>query len=194
MPHKFDPSHIQRNIQHLLSPERRDSLDYHRVISMLPILPYHRIADIGCGPGYFTIPFAKHLFDGKVYAIDIQKEMLDAVREQVERVRLTNVEIILYREGDRLPFEDGALDGAFAAFSLHEADNPKGMLEETYRVLHRGGWLAMLEWHKRDMDEGPPQEIRIAEEDLRNMAQEAGFRFASRHNLNDKQYMITMRK
>ena len=67
----------------LLSADRYETTDPQRLISMLPVLVYHEVADIGCGPGFFTIPFAKYLFDGKVYAIDVQQEMLDAAQEQV---------------------------------------------------------------------------------------------------------------
>ncbi|MGH2542988.1 MAG: class I SAM-dependent methyltransferase [Ardenticatenaceae bacterium] len=190
MPHKFHPENIDR----LLSPERREKLDSFRVLSLLPVLQYDRIADIGCGPGYFTIPFAKHLYDGRIYAIDIQQEMLDAVKEQADRIRLSNVEVLHYNEGEKLPLNDEAVDGAFVAFMLHEADSPRELLDEARRILRRSGWLALLEWHKREMDEGPPLEIRISEDEARVLGQDSGFRIEARYSLNDDQYMLIMRK
>ena len=189
MPHKFD----SKNIDLLLSPERQQTLDIHRVLALLPLRSYQVLADIGCGPGYFTIPLAKHTFDGKVYAVDIQQAMLDATKAELDRIHLTNVELVL-SEDERLPMEAGSLDGAFAAFVAHEADNAKEMLEEAWRCMHEGGWLALLEWHKREMEEGPPLEDRIDQADLLEIAQEVGFRLASRHSLNDDQYMLLMRK
>ena len=189
MPRKFDPAEKDA----LLSPERYQRLDIHRVMSIIPLQPYHKVADIGCGPGYFTVPLGKSVFDGRIYALDVQQEMLDAAKKELDHIRLTNVDLMLSQD-DKLPLEDDGLDGAFAAFVMHESEKPKGLLEDTYRCLQKGGWLALLEWHKRKMEEGPPLKERIDEGKLRQMAQEAGFRFTSRHTLNDSQYMLLMRK
>jgi ubiquinone/menaquinone biosynthesis C-methylase UbiE len=189
MPHKFDPE----NKDLLLSAERRQSLDIHYVMSIIPVLRYHTVADIGCGPGYFSVPLGKHLFDGKVFALDIQQEMLDAAKKQLDRIHLTNVELMLTEEA-KLPLEDDSIDGALVSFAIHEADNPKTMLAEAKRCLRIDGWLALLEWHKREMESGPPLEDRIDEADLRQMAEKAGFRHLTRHSLNKDQYMLVMNK
>ena len=177
----------------LMSPKRQLDLDVHHVMSLIPILPYHTVADIGCGPGDFTVPLGKHLFDGKVYAIDAQQEMLDATKQELERVRLTNVELVLSK-GRKLPLEDDSLDGALAAFELHGAGKPEALLKDALRCLRKGGWFALLEWHRREMEEGPPLERRIDEAQLREMAENVGLRFTRRHSLNDSQYMLLMSK
>ena len=188
-PHKFDPE----NKDLLLSTERQRSLDIHYVMSLIPILRYHTVADIGCGPGYFSVPLGKYLFDGKVFALDIQQEMLDAAKKQLDRIHLTNVELMLTEEA-KLPLEDDSIDGAFVSFTIHEAVKPKTMLTEAKRCLRIDGWLALLEWHKREMESGPPLEDRIDEADLRQMAEEAGFRQLTRHSLNKDQYILVMYK
>ena len=176
----------------LLSADRYETTDPQRLISMLPVLVYHEVADIGCGPGFFTIPFAKYLFDGKVYAIDVQQEMLDAAQEQVKEVNLTNVEMKLAGENE-LPLEDDSLDGAFIAFVLHETESPTTMLSEARRCLRKGGWLAALE-HKETAEDGPPVNRRLDETEVGDMARELGFRIETAHNLNDHHYMLVMRK
>lgn len=186
---KFDPG----NKDVLMSSERRKALDAQRLLSLIPVMPHHVVADIGCGPGYFTVPFAKYLFDGKLFALDIQQEMLDATREQLKAVNLTNVEIKLSEE-EKLPLEDESLDGGLAAFVLQEAENPDALLKEARRCLKKSGWLALLEWHKKKTKEGPPVKQRIEEKKLRSMAEKLGFRFGSRHDLNGSQYMLLMRK
>ena len=187
MPRKFDPDRRDA----LVSRQRQLDLDTHLVMSLIPLAPYHVVADVGCGPGYFTVPLAKHLFYGKVIALDTQQEMLDATREQLERVRLGNVELSLSQEAT-LPLDDDSLDGAFIALVLHEADSPKAMLEEVKRCVRRGGWLALIEWHGREMDAGPPLEDRIDEAKLREMAEDVGFRFSTRRTLNSEHYMLLM--
>jgi ubiquinone/menaquinone biosynthesis C-methylase UbiE len=156
-------------------------------------MSHHWVADIGCGPGYFSIPFAKYLFDGKLFALDIQKEMLDATQEALKAARLTNTELILSKE-TKIPIEDEVLDGAITSFVLQEASRPSLLLKEAKRCLKKSGWLIILEWHKREMDEGPPLSQRISEDELRKMTDKLGFRFRALRNLNSSQYMMLVRK
>ena len=189
MTRKFDPS----NKDVLISSQRQQSLDAFRVMSLIPVRPYHIVADVGCGPGYFAIPLAKHVFDGKVFALDVQQEMLDATKKELERIHLTNVDLVLSKES-KLTLDDDSLDGALLAFVLHEADSPRDLLKDVRRCLRKGGWLAMLEWDKREMEEGPPLEERIDEPELSEIAQKAKLQFTARHSLNENQYMLLMRK
>ena len=186
---KFDPN--DNDI--LVSRERRQLIDPSRLISLLPIMSHHWVADIGCGPGYFSIPFAKYLFDGKLFALDVQKEMLDATQKALKAARLTNTELILSKE-TKIPIEDEVLDGAITSFVLQEASRPSVMLKEAKRCLKKSGWLIILEWHKREMDEGPPLSQRISEDELRKMTDKLGFRFRALRNLNSSQYMMLVRK
>jgi SAM-dependent methyltransferase len=181
-PTKFDPA----SKEVLVSRERREALDPQRVLSLVPIQYHQTIADIGCGPGYFTVPIAKSLFGGKVYA-------LDATQAAFDEINLTNVEVRLSKE-KQLPLDDGSLDGALIAFVLQESQDPQALLSEAKRCLKDAGWLAVLEWRKEEMEAGPPLAQRIDSEELRGMSEEAGFRIKMEHKLNGSQYMITMRK
>ena len=189
MPEKFDPS----DMDVLLSADRKAYLDVHGLLSVLPVRTHHVVADIGCGPGYLTVPMGKYLFDGKLYAVDIQQEMLDATRKRLEAINLTNVELMLSEE-IKLPLDDATLGGAVIAFVLQEANDPGALLEEVRRCLNETGWLAILEWHKRETDQGPPVERRIAEDDMRKLVEKLDFRFRLRHTLNEDQYLVLARK
>ncbi|PKB61011.1 MAG: 1-(5-phosphoribosyl)-5-[(5-phosphoribosylamino)methylideneamino]imidazole-4-carboxamide isomerase [SAR202 cluster bacterium Casp-Chloro-G4] len=190
------------NKRYVLMPEDKSvatitthyqEIDPQRVLAILPMLPYQSIVDIGCGSGYFTVPFAKYVFSGKVYAVDEDQEMLNATAEQIKKINLTNTETRLSQDG-KLPIDDDSLDGAFAAFSVAESKDSKGLLQEALRCMHRGAWLTLIEWNKMDRNAGPPLRQRLSEADLLKMAQDVGFRLTSRHSLNDNQYMLIMRK
>ena len=186
---KFDP----KNKELLVSQDRRNALDVYKLLRIFPILSHHTVADVGCGPGFFTIPMAKMVFDGKIYALDIQDEMLDAVRAEVAKVNLTNVDVVKSQE-KKLPLEDESIDGVVAAFVLQEATSPKTLLKEALRCLKNHGWLVVLEWYKREMEEGPPVSQRIDMDEMKELTAKAGFRVRETRDLNGKQYMVMARK
>lgn len=188
------PTKSNRDNGDVAVAEKRFSLvDPDRVISMIPLRPYHNVADIGCRSGYFSVPLAKYVSQGKLYAMDTNKEMLDICREHLSAVHLSNVEVLQCGE-KKLPLDEGSLDGAFVAFTLNEAKNKKSFLAEAGRLLEKGGWLAVLEWYKAEMDEGPPLKQRVSAEEAKGFGEEAGLRFVSQRDLNGKNYLMLFRK
>ena len=67
---------MDSSIERLLRPERTETLDPFTVLSLCPVNPRDTVADIGCGPGYFTLPLAKLLINGKVFALDTSDGMV----------------------------------------------------------------------------------------------------------------------
>ena len=191
MAHKFDLA----NKENLLSKARQEMLDPQRVFSLLPLRPYQKIADVGCGPGFFTIPLAKYLFDGRVYAIDVEQQMLDALKERLASARLGNVEILHSTDDKKIPLEEGTpIDGALLAFSLHETADQGALLKDVFCHLQLGGWTAIIEWYKRETEGGPPVEERLTQEEVRGMGEESGFVFVKKSELNENHYMVLLRK
>ncbi|SVC84320.1 uncharacterized protein METZ01_LOCUS337174, partial [marine metagenome] len=88
------PADNQEFIQRLLSPARAETLDTLTIFSFCPINVHDTVAEIGCGPGFFTIPLAKSLANGRVLALDIDDEMLAACQDRVDQARMGNVEIL----------------------------------------------------------------------------------------------------
>ena len=187
-------SPIAERIQHLLSPERRERLDPPRILALLPLRPYLTIADVGCGPGLFTIPLAKSVWDGKVYALDVEEEMLEAVRQRAQQARLGNI-VTLKSEETTLPLEPGSLDGVLLACVLHESSDRGTFLKAVVEALKHGAWCAIIEWRMAaDTSEGPPPEHRIAEEEVVDLAKEAGMRVTLRRELSNFHYMLLLNK
>jgi ubiquinone/menaquinone biosynthesis C-methylase UbiE len=177
----------------LLARERRERLDPDRVISLIPIRPYHVVADIGCGPGFFAVPLAKYVNQGWLYALDSQEAMVEACRQRLAKARLNNAEVT--QSGVKgIPLEAESLDGALVAFVLHETSNKKALLKAAHGALRKGGWLALLDWHKQEMDDGPPLKQRIDVDEARGLAEGAGLRFVAQRDLNATNYMLLFRK
>ena len=183
----------QEYIRQLLRPERAKSRDVLSIIAFSEISDHHLVADIGCGPGFFTIPLAKALRNGRLYALDIDDEMLAACRERVLEARLGNVEFGKYQEF-QFPLEEGSLNGAFLAYVVHASSDKPRFLEAFGRLLRPRGWCTVLEWRPKETAEGPPVERRVDPAELWEMAEKPGFQFRNSRNLNDAQYMMALRK
>ncbi|MCL6547716.1 MAG: class I SAM-dependent methyltransferase [Alicyclobacillus sp.] len=170
MGHRFDPRHAER----LIHPDRQKMLPVSEVLKRLGVEPTHAIADVGCGPGYFTIPLAR-MTEETVYAVDVSPEMLDMLESRAAEAGVRRIER-LQAPAEQIPLPDAAVDRVLCAFVLHETDDPGRTLEEFRRLLRPGGRLMILEWEKRPMDMGPPVEERIDAGELEETVKSAGFR------------------
>ena len=188
-----EPESTQDNIKRLLSREREEQLDPFVITGFMPIEPYDHVADIGCGPGYFSIPLAKHLVYGKLYALDVLDEMLEALRRRVAEANLGNVEILKCGVTD-FPLPKESLDGAFVAFVVHENDDRTAFLAAVRALLKPRGWCTVLGWYRKETESGPPLEARIGPDGIEKLAVEAGFRYRWWRDINGLQYMTMLRK
>lgn len=174
-----------------------DLLDPTHLLALLPLRPYQVVADIGCGAGFFTIALAKYLFDGRVYAVDADQEMLDALGGKLRDVRLNNVKLVRSAK-ESLGLQEDSLDGVLLAFVLHGVPDKKAVVSQVLSSLRRGGWMAVLEWHKQQPEEspvgGPPVEQRLPLQEVEELARSGGFRSLEHRDLTTRQYMVLARK
>ena len=177
----------------LLRPEREQEVDPFVVLTFMPIDPYDHVADIGCGPGYFSLPLAKHLVYGKLYALDVSDEMLVVTRRRVAEARLGNVEVLKCGTTD-FPLPSESLDGAFLAFVVVQTDDRVAFLKAVRKLLKPRGWCTVLDWYPVETEHGPPLEKRIPLEELREIAEAAELEFRWSRDLNPYQYMVLLRR
>jgi len=114
------------------------------------IQPGMIVADVGAGSGYFTTRLAKRVGpSGKVFAVDVQPEMLTILRDRLGKQKLTNVEPVLGSESDpKLPKD--ALDLILLVDVYHEFSQPQKMLRRMRTALKNSGRLVLLEYRKED--------------------------------------------
>jgi len=184
MPIKFDT----RKKDRLLSEERHAATPPEELLRSFGLRKGQTMADIGCGPGFFTIPAARIVGDdGLVLAADIQGEMLTAVRGRVAEQGLTNVRVVKTSDAE-IPIPPGTCDLVLLAFVLHEIEQRARFLHRAARLLKPRGKIAVLEWQKVEQTDGPPVEDRITPEELQADAQAAGLRLDERRELTADQY------
>lgn len=134
------------------------------------------VVEFGCGYGTFTLA-AAGLISGKVYALDIEQEMVDRVRELAEKAGHANIVIMqkdFVAQGTGLP--DESCDYAML-FNILHAENPAALLRESFRVLRPGGTLGIIHWiHDSSTPRGPSMSIRPTPENCREWSEKEGFR------------------
>jgi ubiquinone/menaquinone biosynthesis C-methylase UbiE len=136
-------------IGHLLdSGYRRRIQPPEQLIERSGIKKGMRVLDLGCGSGAFT-PFIARVVGekGKVYAFDIQADMLRQLENKLARPENKDIKNIKLIEGNayELPFEDGSIDLVNMVTVLQEIPDRKRALQQVKRVLKPGGFLAVTE-------------------------------------------------
>ncbi len=148
--------------------EREREESPSKAIDLLDLKPGMVVADIGAGVGYYTLRMAKKVAPGgKVYASDIQPEMLTLLRQRLEETKLDNVELVLASETDpKLPVN--AIDLAIMVDVYHELAQPQRMLRKLRQTLKDDGRLVLLEFRKEDpyVPIRPEHKMSVAEAKL----------------------------
>ncbi|KON30250.1 hypothetical protein AC477_05105 [miscellaneous Crenarchaeota group-1 archaeon SG8-32-1] len=174
--HVFDP----KNIAVLESEDRKTWHNVDEILELIELKQNYIVADLGCGSGYFTIPFSYKV--KKIYGIDLQKEMLDFLAKKIQHCNLNNIELLLSKE-DKIPLEDQSVDLLITVNTLHEFRTKEKVIGEIQRVIKSGGKAIVIDFMKKNMDFGPPLEIRISKNQAKQLFEERGFKFIKSHEL-----------
>lgn len=156
-------------------PQRDTEERPEMLIDALQIRPGATVADVGSGTGYFTWRLAQQVGpQGKVYAVDVQQEMLDLTRAAVNERKLGNVEYVLATEASpRLP--EGSIDLAFMAYAYHEFGDPEAMMRAIRRALKPGGRVLVLEYAKESRIAPASPLHKMSFEEIRREIEPIGF-------------------
>ncbi len=152
------------------------------VLKALRIAPGARVADIGCGTGYFALRLLR--VAGHVIAVDIQQGMLDLLAKRLdpeERKRVT----LRRSEPDRPLLPEDKCDLVLCANTLHEVDDAEQarFMESMAEGLAPGGRLAIINWKTEPMRLGPRPEHRLARRRIEELARGAGLELAEAFDL-----------
>jgi SAM-dependent methyltransferase len=158
----IDKWYMGRQIAHVMGHQAADWLERptreeeerpSRLIEILSkrLKPEDVIADIGAGTGYYSFRLAPLVPRGKILAVDIQQEMLDAIVKTAKEKNVANVEPILGTiEDPKLP--ENSVDYALLVDAYHEFDHPREMLTGIRKALKPGGKVILVEFRGEDPD------------------------------------------
>lgn len=139
------------------------------------------VADFGAGSGAMTFALAERLkgYNGKVYALEVQKNLLELVKSEAAHRNLSNIEII-WCDIEKLggtKLRDHSIDLGVASNVLFQVEDKMGFVEEVRRTLKPNGKLLLIDWADTYGGMGPAKTAMITKENARALFEKKGFKF-----------------
>jgi predicted methyltransferase len=152
------------------------------------------VADLGAGGGWFTVRLAHRVGpNGRVYAEDVQPQMIEAIQRRVAREQLQKrVHTILGTPRD--PLLPGPVDAVLIVETYGEMENPVVLLRNVAASLKPSGRIGIVDYKKDGHGPGPDLEQRVDPERVIREAEAAGLRLLARPTFLQYQYMLVFGK
>lgn len=175
----------------LEDPERLSWLPLAEVLAQLRITAGMKVADVGAGTGYFSLPLALAVgASGHVFAVDLQPEMLDLLQGKLSSPDAPRNISLHQSPASLIALPDASVDLVFYANVWHEIDAHDAAWREARRIVVPGGRIAVVDWRKdKTSPPGPPQEHRISAEAVAGFLQAKGCRNVSWQNVGAFGYL-----
>jgi arsenite methyltransferase len=168
---------------------RDDWQQPQRVIAALNLRPGDQVADLGSGGGYFTFRLAEAVGPaGKVYAVDIDPDMVDLIAKRAKQETASNIDPILAKSDDPLLPKTG-VDLIFTSNTYHHIDNRIAYLSKLREYLRPGGRIAIIDFDRRAWFEGLFRHYTPSEFIKREMEQ-AGYSLQDEVDFLDRQSFL----
>jgi len=149
------------------------------------------VADFGAGSGAYTLGCARTVGRaGKVYAVEVQKDLLTRIKNNAGQENLQNIEIVWgdFESPNGSRIAEASLDRVFMSNVLFQLDNRLGALHEARRVLKPGGKLVVIDWSDSFGGMGPEKDAVVNREEALKLTAAAGFMLVSEFNAGAHHY------
>jgi ubiquinone/menaquinone biosynthesis C-methylase UbiE len=170
-------------------------IDSDKLRSTLPIKPGSVIIDLACGKGIYSMFLSEIVGEtGLIYAVDLWKEGLLLLEEQIQNKSITNIMTLLADASKQIEIDDYSADICLMATVLHdfeEAGQADTVLKEIKTLLNTNGCLAIIEFKKIEGPPGPPVHIRLSEAEVEEMLTKHGFVKMETVDIGEYNYLMT---
>ena len=180
----------------LLEPPDREAWQKpDQVMDALHVAEGTTVADIGAGGGWFTVRLARRVGpNGRVYAVDVQRLMIEAIQRRVQREGFSNVVPV---QGDyddpKLP-ADARLDAVLIVDAFHEMEDPVVMLRNVARTLAPHARIGIIDYREGDGGPGPDAAERVPPGAVMAQAATAGLKLVDQQTFLRYQYFLIFGK
>lgn len=149
------------------------------------------VADLGAGNGFYSIEAAKMVPFGKVYAIEIVKDFLNAIRNKAKELKLNNLECIWgdVEAIDGTHLKDGIVDMVIASNIFSQVENKIKFINEIKRILKPQGKVLLIDW-STSFPQNSSLNKKVSREEVREFFEKKGFIFKKEIDAEESHYGI----
>jgi ubiquinone/menaquinone biosynthesis C-methylase UbiE len=187
--HRGNPDDLQRAIARPDDPGRDEWQQPDLVLSALGLTQESVVCEIGAGTGYFALRLAK--LASWVYAVDVETHLLSWLRDRAATAGVQNLTPVLGLPMDPL-IPPNTCDLALAVNTFHRVPDKGAYLRRLRSALRRGGRVAIIDFHKRDLPVSPPTEHKLDREECLDHIGSAGMRVRSDIETLPYQYFFVL--
>lgn len=174
-------------------PSREQEEKPLKVIESLNLNPTDIIADIGAGSGYFSFRLAAFVPDGKVFAVDIQPEMLDIINFLKEENKINNIDTILGTiKNPNLP--QNSVDTVLMVDAYHEFQYPREMMDNIITAVKPGGRIVLAEYRRENPLIAIKTLHKMTEKQVKKEMNQVGLTWEKTEEILPQQHLIFFRK
>jgi ubiquinone/menaquinone biosynthesis C-methylase UbiE len=186
-PRLFPPEDLGQ----LEGPDRDAWQRPDQIMDALQIGETSVVADLGAGGGWFTVRLARAVGpNGRVYAEDIQLQMVQAIDRRIQRDGLTKTVTTIRGTPTDPGLPAGALDAVLIVDAYHELEDPVALLKNVRPSLKPQGVVAIINFKTEGGGPGPSMDERVPPEKVVADASAAGLELKKRENFLRYQYML----
>lgn len=190
MTHKFEPKDYVK----LENPERYKKLPPKEILYEKGLNSGNYFLDVGAGTGYFSFPASEIVGEnGKVFATDISKEMLEELERRIVEKGVTNIQTINTKENE-VGVNHQIIDFALICFVFHEFYEKSEFLKKISAVVKENGTICIIDWAKKETVNGPPIDHRVSIDEAVLALQSIGLKKITLEEKGDSYYIVLGKK
>ncbi|MDB9372408.1 class I SAM-dependent methyltransferase [Nodularia sphaerocarpa] len=174
-------------------PRREVEEQPSKIVSALNLQPHDIVADIGAGTGYLSFRIAPLLTEGKVFAVDIQPEMLEIVEFFKQEKHISNVEPILATLTNP-NLRSASVDLALMVDAYHELEYPQEVMTAIVKALKPGGKVVLVEYRGENPLIMIKRLHKMTQKQVQKEMQAVGLVWRETKNLLPQQHLMIFEK
>jgi len=180
-----------QNLGLLEPPDREAWQKPDQVMDALHIAESTVVADLGAGGGWFTVRLARRVGPhGRVYAVDVQRLMIEAIKRRVQREGYGNVTPVLGAYTDPQLPADARTDAVLIVDAFPEMENPALLLRNVARTLKPQGRVGIIDYREGEGGPGPEPSERVPPSVVVAEAASAGLKLIEEYTFLPYQYFL----
>jgi ubiquinone/menaquinone biosynthesis C-methylase UbiE len=167
--------------------------DPEKNVAKLGLKDGMKVADFGAGTGFYSKAVSQRVgLGGKVYAIEVQKDLVKKLESDIRSWKISNIECVWgdIEKKNGTKIADQTMDAVIVSNVLFQAEDKLGLIDEAKRILKKDGKVLLVDWADSFGGMGPNPEHIISQQKATELFNSRGFKFSEDVVVSDHHYGI----